>query len=155
MACMFHDIGKTLLPKELIAMKTGDMSPEQLEQYKKHPELGFQILENNRSLNNSVKQIILQHHEAFDGTGYPFQKKGTKILTLANIVCLADDFVHIMIDQKVQPTEALKKILLDKAGVKRYNSVLVENFIKVFVDPGKAYKDTALPSNSRLVKKAS
>jgi response regulator RpfG family c-di-GMP phosphodiesterase len=155
MACMFHDIGKTLLPKELIAMKTSDMSAEQLEQYKKHPELGFQLLENNRSLNNSVKQIILQHHEAFDGTGYPFQKKGTKILTLANIVCLADDFVHIMIDQKVQPTEALKKILMDKTGVKRYNSVLVENFIKVFVDPGKSYKDTALPSNSRMVKKAS
>ncbi|MBC7713988.1 MAG: HD domain-containing protein [Rhizobacter sp.] len=154
MACMFHDIGKTLLPKEFIGMSMKDMSPEQVEQYKQHPELGFGLIENNRALNNSVKQIILQHHEAFDGSGFPFQKKGQKILTLANIVCLADDFVHIMMDEKLQPTEALKRILMDKAGVKRYNSVLIEKFIKVFVDPDKVKNEVALPSNSRVVKKA-
>lgn len=153
MACMFHDIGKTLLPKEFINLSQRDMTPEQLEQYKKHPELGFQILENNRGLNNNIKQIILQHHEAFDGTGFPFGKKGSKVLTLANIVCLADDFVHIMIDDKLQPTEALRKILTDKVGVKRYNSILIEKFIKVFVDPDKIHKEQALPSNSRIVNK--
>lgn len=155
MACMFHDIGKTLLPKEFSNLSVRDMTPEQLDIYKKHSELGYQIVENNRSLNNSVKQIILHHHEAFDGTGFPFQKKGNKIPTLANIVCLADDFVHIMMDEKLQPTEALRKILMDKVGVKRYNSILVEKFIKVFVDPDKIQKDTILPSNSKLVKKAS
>jgi response regulator RpfG family c-di-GMP phosphodiesterase len=157
MACMFHDIGKTLLPKEFIGMSIKDMGPEQLQLYKTHSELGFGIIENNRALNNSVKQIILQHHEAFDGTGFPFQKKGQKILTLANIVCLADDFVHIMMDEKIQPTEALKRILMDKTGVKRYNSMLIEKFIKVFVDPHKIKNEVALPSNSRLVnsKKAS
>jgi putative nucleotidyltransferase with HDIG domain len=158
MACMFHDIGKTLLPKEFIGLTVKDMTPEQIEQYKKHPEFGFQILENSRGINNSVKQIILQHHEAFDGTGFPFGKKNNKILTLANIICLADDFVHIMMDEKLQPTEALRKILMDKIGVKRYNSILIEKFIKVFVDPNKINKETALPSNSRIVnglKKAS
>ena len=140
MACMFHDIGKTLLPKEYLDIRPRDMTPEQLEQYKKHPELGYQMLENVRSINNVVKQIILQHHEAFDGTGYPFGKKGSKILTLSNIVCLADDFVHIMLDDKLQPTEALKKILMNKEGVKRYNTILIENFIKVFVDPEKLQK---------------
>lgn len=140
MSCMFHDIGKTLLPREFLDLRPRDMTPEQLAQYHKHPELGYQILENNRQVNNVVKQIILQHHEAYDGSGFPFNKKGAKILTLANIVCLADDFVHIMIDHKLQPTEALRKILTDKEGVKRYNSVLVENFIKVFVDPDKIQK---------------
>ena len=155
MACMFHDIGKTLLPKEFIGMSVKNMSPDQVEQYKQHPELGFGIIENNRALNNSVKQIILQHHEAYDGTGFPFQKKGQKILTLANIVCLSDDFVHIMMDEKLQPTEALKRILMDKEGVKRYNSILIEKFIKVFVDPDKIKNEVALPSNSRVVRKAS
>ncbi len=156
MACMFHDVGKSLLPKEFVGLSTKNMTPEQFEQYQKHPELGYQLVENNRGLNNSVKQIILQHHEAFDGTGFPFQKKGNKILTLANIVCLADDFVHIMMEEKVQPTDALKKILMNKAGVKRYNSILIEKFIKVFVDPDKIQKEAAiLPSNSRMVKKAS
>jgi putative nucleotidyltransferase with HDIG domain len=140
MACMFHDIGKTMLPKEFLNMRPSEMSPDQLVQYHKHPELGFQILENNRQINNVVKQIILQHHEAYDGTGFPYNKKGAKILTLANIVCLSDDFVHIMMDHKLPPTEALRKILTDKVGVKKYNSVLIENFIKVFVDPDKIQK---------------
>lgn len=127
------------------------MNPEQLEMYKKHPELGLQIIESSRSINNSVKQIILQHHEAYDGTGFPHERKGSKILTLANIVCLADDFVHIMIDYKLQPTEALRKILSSQNGVKRYNSILIEKFINVFVDPAKLHKEVALPSNSRVV----
>lgn len=151
MACMFHDIGKMQLPKEFLNLAQKDMGPEQLEIFKKHPELGFQLIENNRNLNNSIKQIILQHHEAFNGTGFPFQKKGNKILTLSNIVCLADDFVHIMVDEKIQPTEALKRILMNKEQVKRYNSILIEKFIKVFVDPDKIQKDVALPSNSRVV----
>jgi HD-GYP domain-containing protein (c-di-GMP phosphodiesterase class II) len=158
MACMFHDIGMTLLPKEFLTLSVRDMTEEQYALYKTHPELGYQILENNRQINNSIKQLILQHHEAFDGSGFPFQKKNNKILTLANIICLADDFVHIMMDEKVQPTDALRRILMDKIAVKRYNSVLIEKFIKVFVDPEKANKDTALPSNSRIVngaKKAS
>ena len=155
MACMFHDIGKTQLPKEFIGMKTKDMTPEQLELYKTHPELGYKLIETNRSINNSVKQIILQHHEAFDGSGFPYGKKGNKVLTLANIVCLADDFVHFMMEDKLQPTEALRKILVNKEGVKRYNSMLIEKFIKVFVDPEKIQKENNLPSNSRVVKKVS
>jgi putative nucleotidyltransferase with HDIG domain len=156
MACMFHDVGKTMLPKEFIELRPKDMTPDQLELYKQHPELGMKLVENNRLMNNSVKQVILQHHEAFDGTGFPFEKKGNKILTLANIVCLADDFVHIMIDQKLQPTDALKKILMDKEMVKRYNTMIVERFIKVFVDPSKLQKENNLPGNSKMVmKKAS
>lgn len=156
MACMFHDIGKTLLPKEFLDLNVKEMTPEQYEVYKKHPELGYQIVENNRGLNHLVKQIILNHHEAYDGTGFPFKKKGNNIPPLANIVCLADDFVHIMIGEKLSPTEALRKILTNKSGVSRYNSILIENFIKVFVDPEKTInRHSVLPSNSKLVKKSS
>ena len=151
MACMFHDIGKTLLPREFIELRPANMSPEQLELYQQHPELGLKLVDGNRLINNSVKQVIMQHHEAFDGSGYPHNKKGNKILTLANIVCLADDFVHIMFDYKLQPTEALRKILVNKDMVKRYNTMIVERFIKVFVDPSKAIKDSVLPSNSKVV----
>ncbi|OUR96765.1 hypothetical protein A9Q84_10515 [Halobacteriovorax marinus] len=153
MACLFHDIGKVKLPKELLNKQVKDMNDEELELYKTHPELGVEIIEGNRLINNSVKQIILQHHEAFDGTGFPYGKRGSKILTLANIVCLADDFVHIMVDDKLDPPAALRKMLMNQEQVSRYNSMIVENFIKVFVDPEKIVKESSLPSNSRVVNK--
>lgn len=137
LACLFHDIGKMKLPKEINELRPVEMNDEQMELYKKHPEFGVEMVENNRMISNSVKQIILQHHEAYNGTGFPYGIKSSKILTLANIVCCADDFVHIMIDEDLTPTDALKKMLVNREQVARYNSLIVENFIKVFVDPSK------------------
>lgn len=153
MACMLHDIGKMELPENLLAMQVEDMNEEQLTKYKLHPEIGSKIVEGNRLLNNSIKQIVLQHHENFNGTGFPNGLKGAQILTIANIIHLADDFAHMLIKNKIKPTECLKMILTNHQMVARYNSVIIENFIKAFVDPGKLTKEKALPSNSRVVPK--
>lgn len=158
MAGMFHDIGKMRLPKEMLEMRPEDMDEKMLGQYKMHPILGLELVKDNVLINNSIKQIILQHHEAYDGTGFPNGLKRQKILMLANIVCLADDFVHIITKEKLKPVDGLKRILTNKSLVTRYNSTILEKFIKVFVDPGLKSKDHALPSNSRIVpagKKAS
>ncbi len=141
LACLFHDIGKMKLPPELSGMRPIDMNDEQLAQYHEHPALGVEIIDNNRQIPNSVKQIIMQHHESYNGTGFPLGVKSSKILTLANIVACADDFVHIMIDEKVSPVEALKKMLTNRDQIAKYNSMIVENFIKVFTDPEKIIKD--------------
>ncbi len=151
LACMFHDIGKMQLDKTLLNMKTSDMSEEQLEEYRKHPELGLELISSNSLINNSVKQIILQHHEHYDGSGFPFSKKGAKILTLSNIVCLADNFVHIIQDQELKPMEALKVLLTNREELPWYNSKIVECLIKVFADPAKIRKEMYLPSNSKVV----
>lgn len=154
LACLFHDIGKMKLPRELLEMRPVDMNDEQLELYQTHPELGVETIEGNRLIHNSVKQIIMQHHEHYDGTGFPSNRRGSKILTLANIVCLANDFVHIITDNEVAPVVALKMILTDETSVSKYNSMIVENFIKVFVDPENILKkESSLPSNSRVVNK--
>ncbi len=153
LACLFHDIGKMALPEELLHMNSDDMSEEQLEVYKTHVEKGYELLDGNPMLNNSVKQIVLQHHEYFDGTGFPYGKKGSKILTLANIVCLADDFAHIIQDEELKPIDALKELLTRRDQLTRYNSRVVENLIKVFADPAKIAKNYVLPSNSKVVNK--
>lgn len=143
MACMFHDIGKMKMPAKLLETRPGDMSPEELDMYHSHPVLGAEMVDGNNLINNSIKQIIIQHHEYYDGTGFPFQKRGSKILTLANIICLVDDFVHLMIMKKLKPTETLKLILINPPLVARYNTVIVENFIKIFVDPTQLKKITS------------
>lgn len=140
-ACFFHDIGKMKLPKELWNKRVEELDGEELAQYKEHPEHGYRLIENNSMILSSVKQIVLQHHEAYDGTGFPFGKKGSKILTLSNIVALADHFTHIVQDQNLKPVEALKVFLADRAGLTKFNSVIVENLIKVFVDPEKLAKE--------------
>ena len=151
LACMFHDIGKMKLPKEMQEMNLGQMNEQQIELYKKHPQFGAEIVEKNRLINNSVKQIILQHHEFYDGTGFPHQLKGQKILTLANIVCLADQFAHLIVQANITPVDGLKKILSDHVLVPRFNAMILENFIKVFVDPANKPKEYVLPSRSRVV----
>gem|GEM_PF-465310 len=153
MACLFHDIGKMKLPPEFKELRTADMSPQQLELYKTHPTLGTEVVEGNRLLANSVKQIILQHHENHDGTGFPNNVRGSKIFTLASIVHLADDFAHDLVDNKQAPVVALKALLGNPERIVHYNSKIVENFIKVFANPDliKNQDATVLPSNSRVV----
>ncbi len=152
LACMFHDIGKMKMDPTVAQMKLEEMNDEQLLEYKRHPEYGLELIDGNPLINNSVKQIILQHHEHFDGTGFPFNKKGSKILMLSNIVCLADNFVHIIQDEDLKPVEALKVLLSRRDQLTWYNSQIVECLIKVFVDPQKIMKDNnVLPSNSRMV----
>lgn len=157
LACMFHDIGKMKLPKEILDLRPEDMTEAQLEEYKKHPELGLEMVQDNRAITTAVKQIIHQHHEYFDGTGYPNGLKGQAILTLANIVALADTFSHIIVEKELKPVEGLKYMLGNPQIVAKFNSMTFEKFINVFVDPGKIKKDRALPSKSRMVpsKKAS
>lgn len=153
LACMFHDIGKMKMDPTVAQMKVEEMNDEQLLEYRRHPELGLEMIGNNPLINNSVKQIILQHHEHFDGTGFPFNKKGNKILTLSNIVCLADNFVHIIQDEDQKPVEALKTLLSRRDQLTWYNSMIVECLIKVFVEPQKIMKEYNLPSNSRVISK--
>lgn len=156
-ACLFHDIGKMKLPKELLDKRPEEMTDDEKNEYYKHCEYGLQMLDGNNLINNSVKQIIYQHHENFDGTGFPENKKGSKILTLANIVHLADDFAHTIVEKNLKPLDALKELLGNRNQLKLYNSQIVENLIKVFTDPDKIKKDFILPSNSNIIpsKKAS
>jgi len=156
-ACLFHDIGKMKLPAGILNKRPEDMSDDEKIEYFKHPEYGVQMIEGNNMINNSIKQIILQHHENYDGTGFPESKRGSKILTLANIVHLADEFAHIIVDKEMKPLDALKHLLSQREKLIWFNSAIVENLIKVFTDPDKIKKDFILPSNSNIIpsKKAS
>jgi response regulator RpfG family c-di-GMP phosphodiesterase len=157
MACLFHDIGLSQLDPKFLDMDEADMSEEELEIYKTHPKIAFDMLEGQRMVKSSVRQVILQHHECYDGTGYPSGMSGNRVLTLANILRLADEFSLLLKKTQKKPVEVLKMMLEDKKGIRKYNSLIVENFIKTFANPEKLGKSYTLPSNSRIVpnKKAS
>lgn len=151
MACFLHDIGKMQLSKSVRDKKKEDYTEEEWVEYRSHPELGAKLLEGNRVVANSVQQMVMQHHEHYDGTGFPHGKRGSKILTLSNIVCCASDFANCIVESGEKPVDAIKVFLKKGDQLKRYNSRIVECLIRSFVDPEKIIKANILPSNSRMV----
>ncbi len=156
MAAMLHDIGKTKLPSQIITKRVPDLSPQELDFYKEHVQHSMILLEGNRLVSSSVKQVILQHHEASDGSGFPSGHKDSSISALSKILFFVNEFVDLITHEKLTPVQGVVKVLKDPACYKRYNRFVVENFIKVFMDPEKIEKGRALPPNSSLapIKKA-
>ncbi|KJV07063.1 hypothetical protein VZ94_07340 [Methylocucumis oryzae] len=91
-ASSLHDIGKVGLPHELLC-KTGKLSADEYQIVKKHAEIGFNLLkQSEKPLIKMAATIAHQHHERYDGTGYPDGLFGADIALEARIVSIADVF---------------------------------------------------------------
>jgi len=91
-AAPMHDIGKISIPKEILH-KPGKLTPEEFEIMKTHAEKGRNFLKNSkRKLLNAAAIIAYEHHEKWDGTGYPRGLKGSDIHIYGRIIALADVF---------------------------------------------------------------
>lgn len=90
MAAPMHDIGKIGIRDEIL-LKPGKLTPEEFEIMKTHTLIGHEILKDSPSQFLQMGSVIaLSHHEKFDGTGYPYGKKGDEIPIEARIVAVAD-----------------------------------------------------------------
>ena len=83
-----HDLGKFAIPSDLLS-KPGELSPQEFALIKTHPQVAYNIL-SPISLPGNTAQIILQHHERLNGSGYPQGLKGKEILLEARILGVAD-----------------------------------------------------------------
>lgn len=88
MAGMLHDIGKIYISNDILN-KPGKLTPEEFEEVKKHPILGYNLVTQNEDLNENIAKAVLMHHERLDGSGYPMGTKG-KINFYAAVVAVAD-----------------------------------------------------------------
>lgn len=87
-----HDIGKIGIPDSIL-LKKGPLDEQELKTMRRHPLIGYEILENSPSKYlQKGGEIALAHHERFDGTGYPYALKGIDIPLAARIVAIADVF---------------------------------------------------------------
>jgi two-component system response regulator RpfG len=90
MAAPMHDIGKIGIRDEIL-LKPGKLTTDEFEIMKGHTMIGYEILKDSPSKFLQMGAIIaLGHHEKFDGTGYPYGKKGDEISLEARIVAVAD-----------------------------------------------------------------
>ncbi len=90
-AGLLHDIGKTLVPIEILT-KREDLTDEEYEIYKKHPVYGYEIIKSFSGYPSLVQKIVLLHHEKVSGKGYPFGLRGEQMGEGAQIISLADSF---------------------------------------------------------------
>ena len=88
MAARIHDIGKVVVPAEILS-KPGRLSPAEFALIKTHPQAGYDILK-QAELPYPVPETVLQHHERYDGSGYPAGLSGDDILPEASILAVAD-----------------------------------------------------------------
>lgn len=89
---LLHDIGKIGVPESILNKPTG-LTHAEFEVIKKHPETGYKMLSNNSNFQkNSILDMVLYHHERFDGKGYPRGLAGDSIPLVARIMAVADTF---------------------------------------------------------------
>jgi two-component system response regulator RpfG len=92
LASPLHDIGKIGIPDSIL-LKKGKLDDAEWKQMRKHPQIGYEILQDSPSKYlQKGSEIALGHHERFDGTGYPNSLKGADIPLSARIVAIADVF---------------------------------------------------------------
>lgn len=97
MGGMLHDFGKLSIPDHIIC-KNGRLTDEEYDLIKSHPKTGYDIVKHIFD-DNEVLECVRNHHERYDGKGYPDQLKSTDIPLLARIICVADSY-HAMISNR-------------------------------------------------------
>jgi HD-GYP domain-containing protein (c-di-GMP phosphodiesterase class II) len=97
MAAKVHDIGKIGVPLEIL-IKPGRLSAEEYNIIKTHPQIGFSIL-SRINWKYPIADIILQHHERINGTGYPYGLFNDSILLESKVVAVAD-ITHALISHR-------------------------------------------------------
>jgi len=88
LAGMIHDLGKISIPAEILS-KPSKLTDIEFQLIKTHPGIGYDIME-NIEFPWPINQIVLQHHEKMNGSGYPDGLKGQSILLESRILCVAD-----------------------------------------------------------------
>jgi HD-GYP domain-containing protein (c-di-GMP phosphodiesterase class II) len=89
MGVIMHDIGKVLVPKEILN-QPGRLSVEDFAEIKKHTTYGFELIRKNRDFSIHSAHVAFQHHEQWSGHGYPRGLKGDQIHELGRIAAVAD-----------------------------------------------------------------
>jgi len=131
-ACELHDLGKIGIIDSILSKPAG-LTPEEFQEIKRHPLIGAQILEPLTFLTDVI-ELVRQHHEHYDGTGYPEGRKGEDIFLGARIINLADAY------EAMTSARAYRKTPLDKEQAieeikrnrgKQFDPKVVDAFLKV------------------------
>ena len=128
---LLHDIGKLRIPREIL-VKPGKLTREEWAMMEHHPRLGSEILCRFPSL-SFARDIVHQHQERWDGSGYPDRRKAEEIVSGARIFAVADSY-DAMTNQRsynlVKKADDAVRELSSQAG-NLYDPLVVKHFLKL------------------------
>lgn len=137
-ATPFHDLGKLGVPAGLLS-RAGPLEPHEFEIVKGHTVIGAAVLGGGKSnVMRTASEIALNHHERWDGSGYPRGLQGTKIPLLARIVAVADVFDALTHERPYKPAwsnESGVAYIAAQSG-QHFDPSVVEAFLGLVIRSG-------------------
>lgn len=128
---LLHDIGKIGLPASILC-KPDFLTPLEREIIKEHPLLGYLLLQEYPFLEGAA-EVVLYHHEWFNGQGYPFGLKGEEIPLAARIFSLADTLDAIISDRPYRPGRNFEAAAseIEKGSGSQFDPGIVDIFLSI------------------------
>jgi len=138
-AGLLHDIGKISVPAEILSKPTS-LDPAEFELIKAHPRVGFEIL-HGIDFPWPLAEIVHQHHERADGTGYPRGLKGRQMLVEAKILCVSDVVEAMASHRPYRPAVGIEKALEEIRGGRgrAYDAAVADACLNVFEEKSFAF----------------
>ncbi|MFH1228236.1 MAG: PAS domain S-box protein [Planctomycetota bacterium] len=135
-AAILHDIGKISVPAEILS-KPGKLTETELDIIKIHPQSGFEILQ-NIEFPWPIAQVIHQHHERLNGSGYPLGISGKDILIESKILGVADVVESMALERPYRAVKGLNAALDEITNNKGllYDSEAVDACVRLFKEKG-------------------
>ncbi len=132
LAAVVHDLGKIQVPAEILS-KPARLTEIEYSLIKGHPQAGYDILK-DIGFTWPIAQMVLQHHERMDGSGYPQGLKGEAILIEARILCVADVVEAMSSHRPYRPGLGIEVALseIEKNRGTLYDAKVVDACLKVF-----------------------
>ena len=131
LGALLHDIGKVFIPIEILN-KPGKLTNEEYEKIKEHAFLGYKYLKENFDVPITSYVAALQHHERYDGTGYPNNLKADKISLFGRIMAVADVYDAITSDRPYRkgflPSESVEHIMAGRGTM--FDPKVVDVFLE-------------------------
>ena len=131
LGALLHDIGKKVIPISIIN-KNGKLSDEEYTLIKQHPLIGSEMIKSSGLVSEPVTQIILQHHENWDGSGYPRELNHTNSYRLARLVHICDVYDALCARRSYKmPISriSVRNTMMENKGI-MFDPTLLDKFMK-------------------------
>jgi len=130
LGAVLHDIGKVAIPENILN-KSGPLNPDEWDTMKSHVTFGAKILDPLTPLAR-IREMVLHHHEYFDGSGYPDALSGDQIPLGARIIAVADAFDTITSDRTYKKARAAAEALseLERCSNAQFDGSIVSLFVR-------------------------